>query len=283
MEVTQILVNRKTGEIVQEAEGVFYPADQLEKTEEARKMREEFREQGSFVWFLYTKVEELNLNISTANLTRLMFLSTYMDYSNKLVEQKQEYCGFETAIDKKRMFEILGLTPSTFYRFFNEMIDKEILLDVDGDFYLDENYFYRGELGKTQFNNAMRLYRAGIRQMYANVAQEDHKWLGHCFRILPYISIDFNILCWNPDESDPDKIVPMRLIDMLATIGYNETNITRFKNSFFPVARDKANFILGHETGPLFINPNIYYGGVRRSQATSYLKRFIPEFNQSYR
>lgn len=262
----KILINEHTGEILEEIPGVFIPQAQAKIYQRYQKIKEEFREQGEFVWLLYKKAEELSLDIAPANLTRLIYLSTFMNYNNRLVSDSKNNLGIDEPLDKKWLVEIMGLPKNTFYRFYNEVIANEILIERPDGYYLNEEFFKKGVLNKNNINGKMRMYRYSIRNLYLKASLKDHKMLGYGFMILPYVNIEYNILCWNPEEKDIDKIQLLDISKMLEIFGYDSHNWNRFKKQLMSVMVGKYHFIHIVDDEKLFVSPNVYYAGTNRKR-----------------
>ena len=89
--------------------------------------------------------------------------------------------------------------------------------------------------------------------------------------MLPYINLEFNVLCKNPLETDLERIEPLSLKEFCAEIGYDTSQINRLLNIYrkltFDVKGKQENFCafvfdgINRNKSKIFINPNVLYNG----------------------
>lgn len=90
---------------------------------------------GSFSQMKYLKSCILPLKeigISNANITRVVYLSTYINYDNALMTDNHR------PMDKHLIKIIMNLSKNTFDRFFKEITEKEVLIKKDEKYYLSK-------------------------------------------------------------------------------------------------------------------------------------------------
>ena len=144
----QVLVqNTKTGEIYETEEyfsvlggfNVYEPSakEKKEYGENLRNQQSLTRELGGFVKVLYYNNEILygnELGLSKATVTRLLMLSTYLDYNNCLVleipKTKKQAKDVEY-MKRKDIQEVLGLSKNAFDTFMKEITKANILIKED--------------------------------------------------------------------------------------------------------------------------------------------------------
>ena len=215
---------------------------------------------GDFVMLLYNINEALDFGISQANLTRLIYLSTYTSYNNNRLELPDGY-----VIDKRSMEDIMHLPQRTFESFYNELIEKNILIEQSDGYYLNTDFFVKGKLNKQQLSqNRIQLYIKGIRTLYRKSHSREHKQLAYMFQAIPYVNINSNTICHNPLEKNFKSIQPMTIEQYCAKVGYNVTNARRFKSNILHFRLNEKpvfNFVKNCDGEFIFINPYVYYGG----------------------
>lgn len=281
------LGNKVTGEFYQEipyGSCIVTPAQQKRNKEyykrqdeiEERKHRVEISkgDYGSFTWFFYKLWEPCDLNISPSSLTRIIYLSTYINYDNVLT-----YYG--KPMTRNEMIELLGLSEREFIYFTNEMRDSGILEFVDDRIIISNKVFGKGRLPEVFTNGneednlfAIRLYQKTVRNLYKRATPRSHKTLSYLFQMIPYINRQYNILCYNPLETDHEQIQPMLLNDYCKVIGYDPTNLNRLVNNIL-----RPEFSLSDGTietavrvvlsvrddkqriYQVFVNPKVFYAG----------------------
>lgn len=225
------------------------------------------KDYGPFIFLIYYPAEELNLNILSASLTRLIYLSTFLSFDGWLVTDD----GF--SIDKALCGEILKVSDDTFLNFWNEMIKENIFFYNNGRIYLNKNILKRGDLPKN--TNAIRLNCETVRYLYEHCQSvSGHKNLSYIFKIIPWVNRTWNIICWNPEEKERGFIEYMKLGDFAEKVGYDRTHAKRLANALSKVKfkkrgeyRDKRAFLYVIDDGfkpdewIIVMNPLVYYGG----------------------
>lgn len=223
-------------------------------------IREKYKEHGSFVWLLYNAGKALDLGIAPDDLTRLIFISTYMDYNNRLMLAENRL------MRKSDVQKILKTSEKTFYRFWKAITDVG-LLEVQTDteeLYLNTEIFRRGSAIKNEDVDRVRLYRRSIRTLYNQAKVREHKLLSYLFQAIPFVNINYNIICHNPTETDLDLIEPMTMGDYCNIIGYSADNCRRLKTLLKKLMLNKTivfSFVDNANGLFCYINPNVYYAG----------------------
>ena len=268
-DITGILIDPHTGEQIAN----LYLGDSIRRKEQDDYYRfrahqtEMQKDYGPFTWLLYTTKEDLDFNISDANLTRLIYLSTFLHYKGYLVDKHGN------SISKGICKEMLGLSEYTFCIFWNEMIDNYILTYDNQRIFLNKNIFKKGKLKKDE--QAIRLNCATIQYLYEHCQSVNgHKKLSYIFKIIPWINLEWNIVCWNPEEKERKFIDYMTLGDFAEKVGYERKNAKRLAKDLSDVKFKKPkeyehkhaflyviNECFNPEKWVIVMNPMVYYGG----------------------
>lgn len=264
------IVNVNTGEIVDS--GIFKSYEQLNREREFAKRQanralqreKNLEEYGDFIWLLYTMNTKYNPDLSSSDTTRLMLVATYMNYDNKLVFENNK------PITKENINLLLKISDRECRRFYKTMIDNNIFYEKDDCLYINTKYFYRGKMGYTPIRydaSTTRLYINGVRTIYNQVTPMAHKQLGYVFAILPYVNIDYNMVCTDPKETNLDDICYLTLGDFCEIINYDLHNIRRLINSFKKCISINDEHVISfvyngaYEDMKIYVNPQIYYAG----------------------
>ena len=156
------------------------------------------RELGGFVKVFYCNNEVLygeDLGLSKSTVTRLLMLSTYLDYDNKLVLEPPKTKKQAEQIEpmkRKDIQEVLGLADKAFKTFMKEIANANILIK-DGKIYkLSSEYFYRGETSKDICFSKM--YVNTVRELYVNTSTRKHSTLSYVFQLIPFVHWKTNII-----------------------------------------------------------------------------------------
>ncbi|WP_169008924.1 hypothetical protein [Faecalispora jeddahensis] len=256
-------INYDTGEVTQ-ASGKFITDEQLEAqrayTERKTQHEEIHKDYGAFIWLLFEYSKELLPNIKPASLSRLIYLSTYLNYKG--------YLSFDNnvAITRKNIQEKLNLSKNVFSAFWKELKDNQILTDKCGLVYLNPNIFCKGKASNID-SDFTRICVKGVRDIYEHTEPKAHKQLSYIFRILPYVNRRYNIVCYNPQETDITQITPMKVTVFCEIVGYEANHAADLIKKLGQCKyADKA--ILKYlcdrcepDNCRIFINPKVYYGG----------------------
>lgn len=249
-----------------------YLKSKRECEEQSQQINEKFKEYGSFVWNVYNISQQNFVNLKASNITRLMFLSTYLNYNGYLMFNQR------TVMNKKNMNQLLGLSEREFQYFFKDITKNNILKVKDDRLYINQDIFGKGNLSKSKITKFIqqdkfitRLYIDGVRKLYITSTPHSHKTLSYIFRILPYVNRQYNIVCFNPLEENLDNIQCMSLGEFCNSINYNSHNIRQLqKNLFEPTFNIHGKITnaiccvskgLNNSDCRIFINPRVYYAG----------------------
>lgn len=203
-------------------------------------------------------------NVSPANLTRLIYLSTYLSYHNSELRKGERH-----RINKNELSQILGISERTAQRFWREVCPQYISEEMDGTLKLNPDVFSRGK-AKRLIAFYIKVFSKGMKSLYNSVPKSKHKHLGYIFAMLPYVNIEHNILCYNTAEKEIDKIEPMSMKEFCAEIGFDYRHVDRlhdiFKSICFDVDGKKELFcsiIRNTYSGKelMVINPKVFYSG----------------------
>lgn len=251
------------------------------------KLHDFLKNCGEFL-FMYVKKNEIlfnGLNLQPANISRLIYLATYIQYNNKqenlLIIKDSD--NKTKSMTKKEMMKLLNLKQKAFYDFIRDLKQNNLLYEADDKFYLSSDYFSKG---KCPFDGKeyVRVFINPVRQLYENCTPRQHKTLSYVFRLLSKMNYETNIICHNPLEQNPKK---MSLKDIGEFLGiYNTGNLTTLKNqlfSFYIMENGKKYHIFYHVTvqGEKFknnyfiINPKLCWGGKSAETAIQLFNKLI--------
>ena len=225
------------------------------------EIQKKYKKYGSFVWLLYNAGQALDLGIQPDELTKLIYISTYMGYNNRLMVSENE------SMTKKQMKNILRVSEDTFHKFYISLTNAEILSeDIDKSLYLNTSIFKRGAIKNVKDIdcNIMRLYIKSVRSLYNEAKISDHRLLSYLFQAIPFVNMSYNILCFNPIETDLKKVKPMVMKDFCSLVGYSPDNDRRLKTKLKGIKINNLpvfSFVDNADGLFCYINPNVYYAG----------------------
>ena len=225
-----------------------------------------------FVFHIYQVCSDTFPDMEAAHLTRLIYLATFLNYDNNIVTPNGK------PMNKAMVQKQLMLKDPQFYRFWNDMVKKKILLVGETAISLNESIFFRGSTASIKKRCGQngttftRLYIHGIRELYEKSTTSSHKTLSYMFRILPYVSHKFNVVCSNPYETNSELVQPMSAQEIAEAIGYEKHNISalmrKLINTTFIVDGKEmgalgivSSYLAAGNKSEMFINPKVYYAG----------------------
>lgn len=222
------------------------------------------RELGGFVKVLYYNNEILyedNLGLSKATVTRLLMLSTYLDYDNCLVleipktkkqAQEVEY------MKRKDIQEVLGLKQKAFCDFLKEITEAKILIKEDKVYKLSSDYFYRGETSKDIYFS--RMYVNTVRELYVNTPTRRHSTLSYVFQLMPFVHWKTNIIV-RDRMSNVEDMQHLNIYDICELLGL-ETD----KKAVSKMKKELLSFRVIRDGKELYLFNYLKVGGAKGSK-----------------
>ena len=225
---------------------------------------ESHKELGAFYFIL---TNNIFTDLSPQSAARMIMLCSYLK-ENKLVKRGNK------PIERNDFMKILNLSKSGAYRFYNEVINKYIIKKEDGYYINADKKIFRGKIIKTSadFEQYQRIYITAVRELYKKTPISKHIQLGYIFKLLPYINLQYNIICHNPFENELNLIEPFTLDELCETIGYEKNQMARLLKEFQQLEFDykgRNEYLISYVTNgnnqlgshKIFINPHILYNG----------------------
>ncbi|OAA90145.1 hypothetical protein [Clostridium coskatii] len=244
MENSYTLINNDTGEIVDEDFGFDTLEDRERKKKCAIKAKdfEEYKEiqseyMGNFIFFLYNSLDKLKKVLSDADLCKYIMLATYIKKDGYLILDNNK-----TYINKKKMQELLLVAKVNFNKFYNNLIENNLLVEEEKSkkYKINLNIFWRGyekdykNLTNNKLENYTRLYIDATRELY-KLNYKKSKKLAIAYKLIPYVNWKYNVLCPNIKEIDKSKINPLTIKDVMNILGYSQHHIATFKKDFYGI------------------------------------------------
>lgn len=242
---------------------------------------------GGFVNILCIRNQLLfdNLKIDRADISRLIYLATFIDYSNRqenllIMHEKGKAI---VPMTRHHMKKVLKLAENPFNAFLRNMKKNDLIWSVGDKYYINNEYFTKGKVG---FNNKeyTRIFISTTRYLYQHSTPRQHKILGYVFQLVPYMHYELNILCRNPMEVDASMVNKLSLQEICELLGISTDrgNMTKFRNNLskFYIAVDGHKYYLfAHvtvRTGIIkdyfVINPAVIWGGRSTNKMRNNLK-----------
>lgn len=277
-----LLVSPATGEV--EHQGIMYPlfpgdrvttpaqqeaskkyVDSLKRAAGRRSAVKEFGQ------YFFTLGNQRFDGLKPQTATRLIYLQTFADYT--MGNRNRLKLNSKTDMRRSDLSKVLGLSYDAAADFFYEVNPTYIVEDRDGLLFTTTDVFIRGalNLGETYY----RTYCNGVAKLYNETSKTKHRYLGYIFQLLPFVNIEFNVLCRNPMETELKKVEFLTLDEFCKLIDFDKSNVHRLLKTYDKLrftAKDNdgthlerfVSVVFGGGnigTAKIFVNPRILYSG----------------------
>lgn len=203
--------------------------------EDAKADEQKTREYNSRSSFYFALSRDRRTDgIKPQTLCRVFYLATFLRYNDSKL-----YSQDGTPLTKNDLGGLLKLGSSSFKSFWSEVAEKYVFTLDDGSLSIVDEFF-RGTLvsrinPENQETGYQQIFIKSLRELYLQTEPKKHRYLGYLFMILGQINWEYNILCWNPSETDRSKIQTMDLDDFCRSMGadgYSENQRKRLLDAF---------------------------------------------------
>ena len=213
---------------------------------------------GSFYFSYYNKM--LNI-LKPQYLTRALYLCSYMNYDNLLIEGKTHH----KPIYESDLIRIWNISRAEMFNTKKELIDLGILIvNENKTLSIGENFCKKGELMKNIKDEKARIFNDAIREIYEKAKPSEHKKLALLYKMLPYINLKWNMVCSNIDEEIKDLVQPIDVKTLCKLL--NQSNVTKLKKDLLSLTVNGRPVVLMASVmnkSIILINPAVYYKGTR--------------------
>lgn len=259
------IVNMETGEIIEGVKKII-THKQDEFLNENRRMTKENKEfVDEFGYFVFKEdskhVNKLENKISNSDIARLIYVATYLDYDNIL------HFDDGKPINKKDLFGLVGSNKKIFYAWYNLMIKTKIIIEKeDGKLSMNKRYCIKGKLNKNR--DYSRVFINAVRTIYKENKGKNMATLGNIIKLVPFINYKHNVLCWNPNEDDKEKIRPISVGEIVNELGEYKGSEKKFINqmSKFRIYDGQPTMLFFNDNefaseNYIIFNPRLVYSG----------------------
>lgn len=269
----------------QEANAAQDYFERKNKDQEDDKVKKYFRRSqfdglGTYVLLRIRRIPKPE-DLSAANLCRLVYLSTYCDYNNRLMANEHK------VMQREDFDSIMNLSPRKTRGFIADMKAEGYLFERDGEYFISSKFLYRGERKEKTYTDKMAVYVKAARSLYLHLDTRRHQYFGMMIRLLPYVNRSYNIVCPKEDvtETDIDKIRCLTITDICEILDYGEEHyqdlLAALTGLFFEVDgfKQAAFSCVSYTAAPkagymLIFNPRLFYVGEDYKVVLGYSKFF---------
>src|SRR5690606_12831250 len=199
--------------------GKPYYVESVEQRENRRRIMAQSASgrKRSFVWNRLERMPYVISSLTSAQCGYLLVLSSHVDYEGLLVKSENN----KEPMSTEDMRKALRASKSTFYDFLDACINYGIITKTEEGFFIAQHFHFRG---KTDGDRVVKTYIRKLREMYKEVSAHD---IGLLYRMLPYIHVETNVLCANPEEPIPKNVRKFNRKELAEAVGVNPAVISR--------------------------------------------------------
>ena len=119
-----------------------------------------------------------------------------------------------------------------------------------------------------------------VRDLYKESTISMHKLLSYLFLMIPFLNIEWNILCYNQKEKQIENIKRMPINDFCFMMGYSKSNISFLVKKLLSLKiKNKlvVSVTLLGKDAYVFINPRVFYAGNNHEEIFKIAKFIYPD------
>ena len=245
----------------------------LKDSNQRKKLYEVIRKElGGFYFLQYNKLLD-TLENDTATAFRFLYLCSYSDKDGYIYTYNSKKCSSYTDFTF-----IFDRTRSTVTDFVKAMEKHNLVYKIDDCYVVNTQYYSMNINSQTFKTNSIRTFNNAIRELYKNSNPKEHSLIGEILKLVPYINISNNILCWNNEAVRSDDIIPLTLAEIRGILRPNSDYGRKLTNKIEKLTI-KGEPVFGKFDSlgnPHYvINPRLFYRGNNIDQ----LKGLIDQFD----
>lgn len=279
----------------EERESIRQTIKRKQEYEEINRLTNEYKNDkcGEFFWSLYNVGFDYHPDLPDDLLSKVIYLLTYMDYNtNKLVIRDSAYDAYRP-MKKDDVRKVIRLSKRRFFCFWDKLMNCGVISENECGELIVSDEFRRGKgkIDKRTMHgmSAIKIFSHAVRYVYENIDVRSHRYLSYLYRLIPFISLKYNVFCLNPLEMDKEKIQPLTVKELCELIGIEpqKHNEDRLINSLFKlmfIDKDKNKLsvitlikrIVNDEIRQyITINPQFYAGYISIDEMDSIMNEFV--------
>lgn len=274
--------DKVTGEIISEDVASFRTTAQLEAYRKLKQKEDLIataqNDNEPFIFADMDKVKEVTAlrNLSFKSLGYYAVLTTYADYSNTLKLNEQS----NVPMSKKELKEVLKIkSDNTVNSLLKELKSAGMLTEVTIDKYgkkytaftLDTDILFKGKGTGVGVTEKVKIWQANVQKAY-NEGTISVPSLGLLFSVIPYVNIATNVLAYNIEESNGDKVQGIAITDLAEMLELDPTTLQRnMNNAKFDGMHIFGKVQSGHNKF-IKVNPLIVYRKAGKPDVASYVE-----------
>ncbi|CRK80389.1 hypothetical protein [Neobacillus massiliamazoniensis] len=181
-------------------------------------------------------------NISTVHCGYLLILQCYMEYGTGKLK-----------LARKEMPKAVGMSESTFIRFWKVMLNYGIITEKNGEFYVNPYFHFRQQ---PQHNRVIKLFFTPLKQLIGKLTASE---LGFLYKLLPYVHYDTNMICVDP-FTEPEDIQFLNKTQIALLVGMDEKKTSKLLEKLRKIGVVAETIRQDDKRDRIFtMNPYVFY------------------------
>lgn len=279
-------VHLPTGEVISGKDLQRLPTDKEQEARDKYKEKQEKIKQkldegnyikqyyGSYYHFIYGNLsnyfgegETMKLNYGC----RYLRLACEMEYDTGKLVYSKPY----KPLSEEQIIDSLKISEREWQRTRKYLEDNGLLRyegrGRDKIFYLNHEVVLKGELPMKKINlknlGVTRVFIHSYSYMYDNLEKKERNTLFYLARLLPFVSVEYNVICSNPFEEDIDNIEPLSTGQICEIMGIEPEHFSTVMSKLSKL-KVNENYVLCKivvgEKSKYIMNPALFYQGNNR-------------------
>ena len=235
------------------------------KEAERRLKAPEYADYGDFYFLAYD--EAFFEQLKGADLLRVLYLASYMQYSSKGYSLKVT----SKMLNKQDCQAYLCLGKSAFHEFWKRCTSFGVVKeDEDGHVVLSKEYFYKGTLTKKirrKYQRMVRINIGAVRALYKGNDDNVHKKLAYLYQLIPYTGTENNaVRIWSSAEQEEKYPTAAQISEILGCDTRTWRRLKQWYSDNYLEHNGKAQPLAmlsqnNKNENIMVINPNLFYAG----------------------
>jgi hypothetical protein len=215
-------ITRTSGNYGYDETGKPFYIESVEQREVKRRMAKQKGEgrKESFFFSVMERMHYVSNVLTPAQCGYLLELTSHVNWAGLLVRSEKDSTPL-APIDMQKALNLTKSKRSSFTDFLDACLNHGIIKKRDEGYYVEQGFHFRG---RTEGERVVRTYITQLREMYKEVSAHD---VGLLYRLIPYIHVDSNILCENPNEKNGNEVVKFNRKTLAEAIGVTPQVISR--------------------------------------------------------
>jgi hypothetical protein len=255
-------ITRTNGNYGRDELGTPFYVESVAQRETRRRIGKQ-KGEGRKESFFFSVIERMHYVASAltpAQCGYLLVLTSHVNWNGLLVRSEKDSTPL-TPAEMQKALNLAKSKRSTFTDFLDACLNHGIIKKEPAGYYVEKGFHFRG---RTEGERVVRTYITQLREMYKDISAHD---VGLLYRLIPYIHVDSNILCENPNEKDARAVVKHNRKTLAEAIGVTPQVISRATSRMIYDGKSVFAKVTTATDGTFYmLNPSIF----RRSDRDDY-------------